>query len=78
MLTIEEIRQILSTTERNQVEYLRSSDVMKMLNVSASTLQNLRNSGLPYSKVNGTCFYKYSDLIELIEKNSINDNPSTI
>jgi hypothetical protein len=46
---------------------MRSADVRKMLNISDGTLQRLRTSGtLPASKVNGTWFYKLSNIKKLI------------
>jgi hypothetical protein len=49
-------------------EWLKSSEVRKMLGVSHGTLQNLRvNGSLPCSKVGGIIFYKYDDLIKLLE-----------
>jgi hypothetical protein len=49
-------------------EWLKSSEVRKMLGVSHGTLQNLRvNGSLPCSKVGGIISYKYDDLIKLLE-----------
>ncbi|MDZ4072971.1 MAG: helix-turn-helix domain-containing protein [Sediminibacterium sp.] len=48
--------------------FLRSADVRKMLNISDSTLQRLRISGLLNSKkVNGTWFYKLEDIKQIIK-----------
>ena len=42
---------------------LRTRDLINILGISASSLQNLRNNGtLPFSKVNGTCYYKWDDV----------------
>lgn len=52
-------------------EWLKSSEVRKMLGVSHGTLQNLRINGtLPYRKLGGIMFYKYDDIINLLESNS--------
>jgi hypothetical protein len=68
---IEEVKLLLNTPGANQKkEYLRSADVKKLLSISPGTLQNLRIKGLPYSKINGTCFYKYRDIVELLERNT--------
>jgi hypothetical protein len=52
-------------------EWLRSSEVRKMLGVSAGTLQNLRVNGtLPYSKLGSIVFYKRDEILKLLEKNT--------
>ena len=52
-------------------QWLRSSEVRKMLGVSPGTLQNLRVNGtLNYTKVGGIVFYKYEEIIKLLESNS--------
>ena len=53
-------------------KYLKSSELMELLKISAGTLQTLRINGtIPYSKVGGIIFYKYSDIQNLIEVNKI-------
>ena len=48
-------------------KFLRSSDVRKLLNISDGTLQRLRiTQTLPAQKVNGTWFYKYDDVLNMI------------
>jgi hypothetical protein len=52
-------------------EWLRSKEVKKMLGISHGTLQNLRiNKVLPYRKVGGIMFYKYDDIVKLLEGGS--------
>lgn len=42
---------------------LRTRDLKRILGISTSSIQNMRNNGtLPYSKVNGTCYYKWDDI----------------
>jgi len=51
-------------------QWLRSSEVRKMLGISPSTLQILRvNGSLSYAKVGGIVFYKYEEIIKLLESN---------
>jgi hypothetical protein len=51
--------------------WLRSKEVKKMLGISHGTLQNLRiNKVLPYRKVGGIMFYKYDDIVKLLEQGS--------
>lgn len=47
--------------------WMRSSDVQKLLKCSPGTLQNLRITGtLPFTKLGGTLYYKYSDILQLL------------
>lgn len=65
-----EIKKILHGS--SQKTWLRSQDVEEMLNISPSTLHNLREKKiLPHSKVGGIILYEYSDIIELLRKNKI-------
>lgn len=71
----EEIRKANSTQAFGLNKLLKASDVRKMLGISLGTLQNLRINGtLPYSKVGGTTYYLYDDIIKLIEKTKQNGN----
>jgi hypothetical protein len=65
---IEDIKQLLLTSSGQSVkQWLRSSEVRKMLGISAGTLQNLRVKGsLPYTKIGGIVFYRYDDLDKLL------------
>jgi hypothetical protein len=65
-----EIRNLqkLFSTPVLERKILRSSDVRKLLNISDGTLQRLRITySLPAQKVNGTWFYKYEDVIKMLE-----------
>ncbi|MEA1785438.1 helix-turn-helix domain-containing protein [Arenibacter sp. GZD96] len=53
-------------------KYLKSGEVMKLLQISASTLQTLRINGtLPYSKMGGTLFYAVDDIERIMQDNKI-------
>lgn len=53
-------------------EWLKSSEVRKLLGISPGTLQNLRINGtLAYSKVGGMMYYRYQDIIKLLEKGGV-------
>lgn len=64
-----DIKGLLSeNTNANAKEWLRSSEVRKLLKISPGTLQNLRISGrLCPSKVNGIYFYKYADVMKMLD-----------
>ena len=50
-------------------QWLKSSEVRKLLKISPGTLQNLRiNETLNFNRIGGTLYYKYEDLKKLMEK----------
>ena len=67
---LEDLTRILSGAAQPQLskEWLRSSEVRKMLGISHGTLQNLRVKNiLPHRKVGGLMYYKYQDILSLLE-----------
>ena len=61
----------LKNQDYGTMKWLRTSDVSKMLGLSPSSIQSLRISGiLPFSKVNGTLFYKPKDVEEMVNEGS--------
>ncbi|WP_207493787.1 helix-turn-helix domain-containing protein [Aridibaculum aurantiacum] len=69
---LEEIRRIIQPAS-DQKEWLKSSDVMKLLNCSPGTLQNLRINGtLPFTKMGGTIYYSYNDVMQVLNGNKRN------
>ena len=60
----------LLTDKPQTSKWLKSADVRKMLNISPGTLQNLRVSRvLPFTKIGGTVFYDYNDVMKVMQKN---------
>lgn len=61
---LKDIESLLSKdVSLNTKPWLRSSEVRKLLSISASSLQSLRVSGrLRSSKVGGIHYYKYEDI----------------
>ena len=69
---LEEIRRMIQPKTESK-EWLKSSDVMKLLNCSPGTLQNLRiNDTLPFTKMGGTIYYAYSDVMKVLNSNKRN------
>jgi hypothetical protein len=69
---LQEIRQLINTSPQKK-EWLKSADVIKMLNCSPGTLQNLRINGtLPFTKMGGTIYYAYVDVISVLNSNKKN------
>ena len=67
---LEDLTRMLSCAVQPQLnkEWLRSSEVRKMLGISHGTLQNLRIKNiLPHRKIGGLMYYKYQDILRLLE-----------
>ncbi len=59
---------ICAPYRKNKGKWLDNSDVCRMLNVSARTMQTYRDTGkLPYSQINNKIYYKASDVDEFIK-----------
>lgn len=69
---ISEIKKILSDHHANKSvgkRFLKSTDLQELLDLSPASLQNLRNARvLPYTKIGGTFFYDWEDVIQLMHK----------
>lgn len=66
---LSEIKQLLGNAEpKPQNEWLRNSEVRKLLKVSSNTVQRLRISGkLKSSKVGGVHYYRQADIEALLQ-----------
>jgi hypothetical protein len=69
---LEEIRKMLQPQTESK-EWLKSSDVLEILNCSPGTLQNLRINGtLPFTKIGGTIYYANRDVLNVLQVNKQN------
>lgn len=67
LIAIQDLQTSLSTAKAEN-KFLRSADVRRLLNISDGTLQRMRISGtLKSKKLNGTWFYKLSDIEKLMK-----------
>lgn len=71
---LQEFKNLLLTSNTPKLNltkrFLKTSEVLELLDISPTSLQNLRNARvLPYSKINGTIFYDWNDIVQLIESN---------
>ena len=64
---LEDIKSIVRESSTQPAkQWLKSTEVRKMLGISAGTLQNLRvNRTLSYTKIGGIVFYRYDDIARL-------------
>lgn len=69
---LKEIKSLLESVGSltHSKQWLRSSEVRRMLGISAGTLQNFRVNGtLSHTKVGGIVFYKSDEIARLLEEN---------
>jgi len=65
---LRDIKLIIGRNEPPASEWLRSSQVRKMLSISPNTLQALRVSGkLNFTKVGSIFFYRLDEIRKLVE-----------
>jgi len=71
MLLLEDFKNILNNqNDRPAKRWLKSYEVMTMLNITKNTLMTYRNNGILYAKkVGGVYYYAYQDIQELLKKN---------
>tara|TARA_R110002072_G_scaffold47561_2_gene130696 strand:+ start:245 stop:526 length:282 start_codon:yes stop_codon:yes gene_type:complete len=71
---LDDIKKLLSKQAEGKLKkYLKSSELMELLQISPGTLQNLRIKGtLPYTKVGGIIFYDTEEIQKVMVKNRIN------
>ena len=66
---LNDIRQILQNIQHDTVrQWLKNSDVKKLLGASSNTVQRLRIAGkLKSSKIGGVHYYRYEDVQTLLQ-----------
>ena len=70
----EKVLSRVKTTESSHKEWLTNREVMGFLGLSKATLQRYRTSGrLPYSKIGGNIYYRYHDLVAVLEDNLVRE-----
>ena len=61
-LLLNDLKEIIQSKPQQTKQWLKSNEVRKLLNISSSTLQNLRINGtLTYTKVGGIMYYDNTD-----------------
>lgn len=72
---LEDIKTLLTKQATGKLKrYLKSSEVMELLQISPGTLQNLRINGtLPYTKVGGIIFYDSEEIQKVMADNRIHN-----
>ncbi|MFM9988340.1 helix-turn-helix domain-containing protein [Flavobacterium sp.] len=71
-LLLTDLKDMFNSKPQQQKQWLKSSEVRKLLNISPGTLQNLRVNGtITYTKVGGILYYSSSDLEKVLEENKV-------
>lgn len=73
MELLDDIKNLLAKQTSGKIKkYLKSSEVMDLLQVSPGTLQNLRINGtLPYTKVGGIIYYDIDEIQKVMDANRV-------
>ena len=64
-----ELTDLINARPAVPLKWLKSYQVRELLGISPGTLQNMRTNGmLESTRINGLVFYKYEDIVEMMEK----------
>ncbi|WP_417885045.1 helix-turn-helix domain-containing protein [Zunongwangia sp.] len=79
MELLDDIKNLLTKQSSGKIKkYLKSSEVMDLLQISPGTLQNLRINGtLPYTKVGGIIYYDVEEIQKVMEENRVQHDLSS-
>lgn len=74
MELLEDIKKLLVNQSNGKLKkYLKSSEIMDLLQISPGTLQTLRVNGtLPYIKIGGIIFYDSEEVQKVMDNNRAN------
>ena len=74
---LEEIKKLLnnqSGSGSGSKKWLKSTEVMKLLQISPGTLQNFRiNGNLPFTRIGGSIYYDADEINNILMENRINN-----
>jgi hypothetical protein len=67
---LDDLKNLIHTKPAKQKQWLKSSEVRKLLKISPGTLQNLRINGtLSFTRIGSIIFYNHDDIEALLEQN---------
>lgn len=65
---IQEIRILLDKEPTEKKQWLKKKEVLALLQISANTLQTLRNNGtIPFKKLGGIIYYNIEDIQSILK-----------
>lgn len=70
---LEDFKKLLQANPSTQTKkYLKSNEIMELLQVSPGTLQTLRINGtLPYTKIGGIIYYETEEIQKVMDANKV-------
>ncbi len=67
---LDDLKNIIHTKPNKQKQWLKSSEVRKLLKISPGTLQNLRINGtLSFTRIGSIIYYNYDDIEAALDNN---------
>lgn len=73
---INKIISIVGKSTEEPKKWLKRYQVKNLLKISTNTLQTLRDNGaLPFSKIGGILYYKYDDILKVLNDVRTNKHP---
>jgi hypothetical protein len=74
---LDDIKKLLTKQSQGKLKkYLKSAEIRELLQISSSTLQNLRINGtIPYTKMGSIIFYDSDEIQKVMLSNRINYKP---
>ena len=64
------LSEVMNRSSNVQKRWLKSNEVMELLSLSSSGLQNLRINGtIPFTKLGGAHYYDYQEILKILEAN---------
>lgn len=74
---LDDLKNIIHTKTAKQKQWLKSSEVRKLLKISPGTLQNLRINGtLSFTKIGSIIYYNYEDIEAVLDGNNTKAIPT--
>ncbi len=74
---LDDLKNIIHTKPVKQKQWLKSSEVRKLLKISPGTLQNLRINGtLSFTKIGSIIYYNYDDIEAVLDSNNTKAIPT--
>ncbi len=76
---LDDIKKLLLKQHQGKLKkYLKSAEIMELLQISPGTLQNLRINGtIPYTKMGGIIFYDSDEIQNMMDANRVKQRPNS-
>jgi len=70
---------LIRYNQQKPKRWLKTYEVRKMLDLSAGTLQTMRNNGtISFSMIGNLAYYDYDEIVAMVEKNKRNRTPASL